>query len=144
MKSRVRINNDTFVVEIKNLDARPIRAVVDGVELEIWPEEIVDDEGVFTTAPKARKSTPAAKPIPKKPVPAVSSARQVTAPIPGLINALNVVVGDTVKVGQQLCVLEAMKMNNSIRASREGVISKVHVSVGQQVKHHQVLFEFAE
>jgi len=44
-------------------------------------------------------------------------------------------VGDQVVYGQELCVLEAMKMNNPIRASKPGVIQKVFVTVGQQVQH---------
>jgi pyruvate carboxylase len=49
-----------------------------------------------------------------------------------------------VHTGQQLCTLEAMKMNNAIRASKDGVIGKVHVSVGQHVKHRDALFEYAD
>jgi propionyl-CoA carboxylase alpha chain len=52
--------------------------------------------------------------------------------------------GDTVQVGQELCVLEAMKMNNTIRAARAGTVARVNVSVGQHVKHGEVLLEYAE
>jgi biotin carboxyl carrier protein len=49
-----------------------------------------------------------------------------------------------VVAGQELCVLEAMKMKNTIRASRDGEISKVHITVGQHVKHHDILVEYAD
>jgi biotin carboxyl carrier protein len=50
---------------------------------------------------------------------------------------------DEVSAGQELLVLEAMKMKNSIRANRAGKIAAIGVSVGQHVQHNQVLVEFA-
>jgi biotin carboxyl carrier protein len=44
-----------------------------------------------------------------------------------------------VTAGQEVCVLEAMKMQNSIRAKQSGVVAMVHVKAGDQVKHHQAL-----
>jgi biotin carboxyl carrier protein len=67
----------------------------------------------------------------------------VRAPIPGLITALLVQPGYEVSAGQELCKLEAMKMNNSIRSTRTGKIAKIYVSVGQQVQHNEVLMEYA-
>lgn len=51
-------------------------------------------------------------------------------------------VGQEVTRGQELCILEAMKMKNTLRSPRSGVISRVHVSVGEPVKYHDSLFEF--
>jgi biotin carboxyl carrier protein len=67
----------------------------------------------------------------------------VRAPIPCVITAVDVHAGSEVSAGQQLCVLEAMKMNNSIRASRAGRISVVDINIGQHIKHPDVLIEFA-
>jgi propionyl-CoA carboxylase alpha chain len=50
--------------------------------------------------------------------------------------------GDEVGLGQDLCVLEAMKMKNPIRSPRAGRIASVNVNPGQTVKHHDVLVEF--
>jgi biotin carboxyl carrier protein len=63
----------------------------------------------------------------------------VLAPIPGIIVAVKVQPGDRVTAGQEVCVLEAMKMQNSIRAKQSGVVAAVHVRAGDQVKHHQTL-----
>jgi Acetyl/propionyl-CoA carboxylase, alpha subunit len=63
----------------------------------------------------------------------------VLAPIPGIIVAVKVQPGDRVTAGQEVCVLEAMKMQNSIRAKQSGVVAMVHVKAGDQVKHHQAL-----
>lgn len=58
---------------------------------------------------------------------------------PGVILAVRVKPGEQVTAGQEVCVLEAMKMQNSIRAKQSGVVSAVYVSDGQHVKHHQPL-----
>jgi len=67
----------------------------------------------------------------------------VYAPLPGVIHAIEVQPGDTVEEGQVLCVVEAMKMNNLIRASQAGEIGQVHIRVGQHVRHNDPLVEYA-
>jgi biotin carboxyl carrier protein len=68
----------------------------------------------------------------------------VAAPIPGVILSVGVKTGDEVKTGQELCILEAMKMKNTIRAARDGKIASVHVSAGDQVSHGQALMDYSE
>lgn len=63
----------------------------------------------------------------------------VMAPMPGLVRAVDVSVGDTVEEGQRLVVLEAMKMEHSLRAPRNGVVATVTVAEGDQVTAGQVL-----
>lgn len=58
----------------------------------------------------------------------------VRAIIPGRIAAVNVASGDAVTAGQQLLVLEAMKMQNELRAPREGTVDRVAVAVGENVE----------
>jgi pyruvate carboxylase len=70
--------------------------------------------------------------------------RLVKAPIPGVITAIQVQPGQAVQVGDILCSLEAMKMVNSIRAARSGTIGAIHVSLGQHVRHQELLLEYAE
>ncbi|MGB7964399.1 MAG: biotin/lipoyl-containing protein [Propionicimonas sp.] len=70
------------------------------------------------------------------------AAKSVTAPMPGVILSVEVAVGATVKRGQTLMVLEAMKMKNDLKAQRDGTIARVFVSAGDQVKHNDVLLKF--
>jgi biotin carboxyl carrier protein len=63
--------------------------------------------------------------------------------MPGSILAVSVGIGDRVTAGQQLCVLEAMKMRNAIRAARGGVVAEVAVAPGQTVAYGDVLFTLA-
>lgn len=68
---------------------------------------------------------------------------RLKAPIPGLITRLMVQQGDNVEVGQPLLVLEAMKMENEIQASRNGIVSALHVTIGQSVTRNQLLAEIS-
>jgi biotin carboxyl carrier protein len=77
---------------------------------------------------------------PNVPRPASGDGR-VKAPIPGMITRILIAPGDQVEVGQPLLVLEAMKMENEIRAPRSGVVSQLHVGVGQGVRLQEVMAE---
>ena len=68
--------------------------------------------------------------------------RLVEAFISGTIQRVNVKKGKKVKNGDDLFILEAMKMNNVIKASREGVIKKVHIKKGDHVTKKQLLLEY--
>lgn len=82
-------------------------------------------------AAPAAAPAPAAKAAPKAAAPAGSET--VKAPMPGTILNVNVAVGDSVKKGQILCVLEAMKMENEIVAPRDGQVAAIQASKGASV-----------
>jgi len=64
--------------------------------------------------------------------------------MPGTIASIAVQPGDQVELGQDLCILDAMKMNNRVRAPCAGTIAQVHVSAGQQVQHGDLLVTFLD
>ncbi len=63
----------------------------------------------------------------------------IRSPMPGLIVAVNVAEGQTVKKGDALCVLESMKMENEIKAPRDGNITRVSVAKGDRVEQNKAL-----
>ena len=143
MKIHVKIQDKTFEVRIGDTLARPIQAIVDGEVFEVWPEEMMVPSNEHRPTPASQASHPV-KPadigeVKDNPT---AEGKSVKAPIPGVIIEIKVSAGDTVAYGQELCVLEAMKMKNSIRSGKAGIISKVMVSVGDQVSQNQTLMEY--
>ena len=144
MKYRVKIEEQWFEVEINDLTTRPVIAYVEGEPFEIWPES---SNTATQPARQPSASAPPPTPKPKTQAPSISdqhSLKVVRAPIPGVIISIAVQPSSQVTVGQELCVLEAMKMRNSIRATRSGEIIKVNITPGQHVRHNDVLMEFTD
>ena len=141
MKLRVKVDDQIFEVEVGDLTARPITAVVEGETFEVYP---VEETG--QPEPAAAVEAPAA-PAPARPAAPSSNGdkrRVVGAPIPGVIISVTVKPGDKVATGQELCVLEAMKMKSPIRATRDGVIANICVAAGDHVVRDQALVEFTD
>lgn len=67
---------------------------------------------------------------------------ELIAPMPGIILEVNVSEGDIVEKGQHLCVLEAMKMENTLSAPRDGKIKALHIAKGDTVDKGKLLIEF--
>jgi len=67
--------------------------------------------------------------------------RPIRAPMPGLVVKVEVSVGDRVEAGQGVAIVEAMKMENELKAVAPGVVARVHVTPGQTVEKDQVLIE---
>ena len=116
---------------------------VNGTTYEVVVEEA--DGSVAApvyTAPAAAApvAAPAApKAAPKAAAPAAAGANKVTAPMPGTILAVKVTAGQSVKKGDVICVLEAMKMENDIPAPCDGVVASVNVQKGASVAANDVL-----
>ena len=70
------------------------------------------------------------------------TSRMLLCPMPGLIVKVNVAVGDEVQEGQALCTVEAMKMENILRAERTGVVAKVNAGPGDSLAVDDVIMEF--
>lgn len=108
---------------------------VNGNTYDVEVEEL-GSESVAT--PRNQSQTPKAqqpKPVASKPKsqPTAIGSGSINAPMPGTINDVRVKVGDSVKKGQVLLILEAMKMENEIMASCDGTISSINVSKGALV-----------
>ena len=109
------------------------RVTVNGTVYEIELEEL-------TGAAPAPAAAPAAAPAPAVPAAAApAGGEQVTSPMPGNILAVNVATGDTVKRGQVLMVLEAMKMENEIMCPCDGRVVSVNTSKGATVESGTLL-----
>ena len=106
---------------------------VNGTQYEVAVEEI---DG---KAAPAVKAAPAAAPVAAPVVAAAAGATKVTAPMPGTILGVNVKEGDSVKAGQPIFVLEAMKMESDITAPVNGVVRGISVHKGDSVEAGKLL-----
>jgi glutaconyl-CoA/methylmalonyl-CoA decarboxylase subunit gamma len=146
MKVVVKVGDRVFEVEIENISARPIVASVEGEKFEVWPENPLPaaSDAVSPTGDDAQKAG-----VPGADKPAVTtsmnlSGKTMTSPLPGVVIEVFVKAGESIEAGHVLLIIEAMKMKNSIRATRAGRISAVMVNAGETVAHKQPLIEFTE
>ncbi len=73
---------------------------------------------------------------------AADMSRFLLSPMPGLLTSVAVAVGEPVKAGQELAVIEAMKMENVMRAERDGVVAAIHAAAGDSLAVDQAILEF--
>lgn len=121
MKYKVTLNGKTYEVEVEHGKA-----------------VLLDEYEALAPAPAAPAAAPsapaavAAAPAPAAPV-NLAAGETVTSPMPGNIIRVDVNQGDTVKAGQILIILEAMKMENEIVAPKDGTVVQVVTSKGSVV-----------
>ena len=158
------ISNREFVVDVQEIDADNFEVVVGG---ETYQVNLTNEEnlaGATITpgfAPNlAAGASPARKSAAARPAPAASTGTAApsptvrkpagggkgtqTAPMPGVILEVNVKPGDVVTRGQQVAVLDAMKMHNAIRAVQAGTVDAVYVEAGQTVDHGTPILKYRE
>jgi propionyl-CoA carboxylase alpha chain len=71
-----------------------------------------------------------------------SGARRLLCPMPGVVRGLHVVIGQAVKAGEPLCTVEAMKMENVLQATEDGIVKAIHVTVGETLGVDAVIMQF--
>ncbi|HBJ19109.1 MAG TPA: acetyl-CoA carboxylase biotin carboxyl carrier protein subunit [Clostridiales bacterium] len=118
---------------------------VNGNSYEVMVEE-VSAEGATpvaapapVAAPKAAAPAPKAAPAAPKAQSGAAGAVKVTSPMPGTILEVKVSVGQAVKKGDVVCVLEAMKMENEIPAPEDGTVASVNIQKGASVNAGDLL-----
>jgi glutaconyl-CoA decarboxylase len=128
MKYKVTLNGRTYEVEVEA-----------GKAMLLAEYEAVAPAAPAAAAPVA--AAPAAAPAAA--AVSVAAGEAVKAPMPGTILKVNVAQGQTVKEGEVLCVLEAMKMENDIMAPKAGTVAQVVVFKGSSVSTGDVLIVIA-
>lgn len=127
-KFLISVNGTQYEVDVEEITGsqETVAATQINEQKTVQPVAVVKETPVATaTIPK-----PVAKPAP---VSAKTGSEVITCPMPGTILKVLVTVGQAVTKNQVLCVLEAMKMENEIVASRDGVVAGVMVSRGMSV-----------
>ena len=121
------INGNEYKVTIGEIEGNIANVEVNGTAYKVEMEQ------------KAEEAKPVARPVARPAVtpatrPATSTGKSaVKSPLPGVILDIKVNVGDTVKRGQTVLILEAMKMENNINADKDGKITAINVKAGESV-----------
>lgn len=168
----ISVNNTSKVVDVEAVGANLFRVQIDGRLVDVTLDDHRDlAHSAITPAvtPRAASAAPAAHtasaPLASD-APAASATAQgaapaesgggpraaaaaggggrdkMTAPMPGVILTVDTAVGASVKRGDSLMVLEAMKMKNELKALKDGVVAEIYVAAGQQVKFGETLVRF--
>ena len=132
----VKFNERTYKVELSEFNENaPFFVRVNNKPYKVTYE-------IAKVSPTSTKVMEPTLPIPRKrslSKPIVGKENAVTAPMPGVVVSLKVKEGDSVSMGQSLCILEAMKMENEITASKTGIVKEIHVSEGSSVRQGQLM-----
>ncbi|MBE0423283.1 MAG: acetyl-CoA carboxylase biotin carboxyl carrier protein subunit [Lutibacter sp.] len=136
---KFRIHENNYIVKIISHEEDIIDLEVNGTSYSVKMKEGMMTKPKTPTMVLAKSR----KPIEPFKVNPSSGKTKIVAPIPGIILSIDVKVGDTIKVGDRLLVLEAMKMENNITSEQSGVVSAVNVKVGQQVLQSELMIELA-
>jgi len=130
---KYKINGNLYNVAIGDIEDNIAHVEVNGthytVEMEKKPKAAPAPKPVVRPVAKPA-AAPAATPVAK---PVASGKSGVKSPLPGVILDIKVNVGDEVKKGQTVIILEAMKMENSINADKDGKVTAINVSKGESV-----------
>lgn len=129
MKYKVRLNKKIYEVEVEK-----------GEAILLDEYEAVAPTAVPTTPVAVNTAAPVAA---QAPVGTAASASAVKSPLPGTVLDVKVSVGQTVKKGDVVMLIEAMKMENEINASKDGKITNVYVAKGAKVEQGSPLFDLA-
>ena len=145
-KYQYKVQGVDYDVEIEDIDGNVAKVSVNGIPFEVEIKQPIKSAHVLHK-PKVAVQTPsraASAPVPAQPQAPVSpvhaaAGTKVLAPLPGTITEIKVNVGDVVKNGDTVVILEAMKMQNNIEAECAGTITSVVVSKGDTVMEGAVL-----
>ncbi len=135
-----KINENNYSVKIVSQENNTIDLEVNGTSYSVKMKENISTSKTPTLVRRPAKETNQ-QPVKVNPNVPTTSSSTVTAPLPGVVLSLHVKPGDTIKGGDLLLVLEAMKMENNIVAETSGVVKTVCVTTGQQVLQGTVMVE---
>ena len=146
-KYQYKVQGVDYDVEIEEVEGNVAKVNVNGIRFDVELKQPINPTSslkkVRVEAPKpvARPAIPTAAPAaaPAAPAAPVGAGSPIKAPLPGTIIELKVKVGDTVKQGDCVLVLEAMKMQNNIESEYEGTVTSITVKQGETVMEGTVL-----
>ena len=130
-KIKLKINGKDYIVEVDSIDSNPVEVLVNGEEIEVYTDQLklevkdsIDKKEIIKNSNKDE-----------------SSGRTFYSPMPGVIISVALKEGDQVVTGDDVCILEAMKMQQVLKADWSGIVKKVFVSSGDQINDGSPIIE---
>lgn len=139
-KYKFTISGQTYEVEIKDFESTTATVSVNGTPYEVELQNTEQKQKTPVLARKPVMTKPEEGQIKKS---SDGSTYKIASPLPGSISKINFNVGDTVKEGDCLITMEAMKMENNVTTDKGGVIKTIKVKVGDAVLQGDTLVEIA-
>ena len=136
MKQFTYIINDTnYNVSIHKVEKSFAEVEVNGIPYKVLMDKPEKKQVTTVKRPEQTLTSAAitSTPVFSRPTIVSASAGKIKAPLPGVILCIDCQVGDVVKKGQNLLVLEAMKMENTLPADRDGIVSEIKANIGDSV-----------
>ena len=130
---KYKINGNLYNVVIGDIEDNIAHVEVNGTHYTVEMEKKAKAEAAKPVVRPAAKPAPAPASTPAPAAKPAAGKSGVKSPLPGVILDIKCNVGDEVKKGQTLIILEAMKMENSINADKDGKITAINVSKGESV-----------
>ncbi len=136
---RIRVGDRWYTVQVGNLSHSPVEVTVEGETYQVEVEGLPPQP--LARPRRGQPSDIAARPPQSHPAQLTSSDKILRSPMPGRVVSISVRPGDPVSAGDEVCVVEAMKMEQSIRAPWDGVVKTVHVQPTDLVSASDPLIE---
>ena len=137
---KYKINGNEYAVCINEVNDITANVTVNGEEFNVEWEKPKEEKPVVKVQPVVAKPAQAPAPAPTAAAPSAAvKGNAIKTPLPGVIIDVKVNVGDTVKKGDTVVVLEAMKMENNINADRDGKVVAIQVTKGDTVADGAIL-----
>ena len=141
----ITVDGHTFDVRLlSDPQERQVQVEVDGQALLVEVESVAAEEMPPSAVPDVPSTPQASTDAPSAHRSSTSSSKVVFAPLPGVVKSIAVRPEQLVSPGDELLVIEAMKMDNLIRATRAGMVESIHVAEGHHVDHGQPMVQYYE
>lgn len=142
-KYQYKVQGVDYDVEIVNVEGNIAKVNVNGIPFEVELKQPINPTTMphkpVITPPQPKPSTTVETKVEKPAANVHAGGTKITAPLPGTITEIKVKVGDTVKDGDTVVVLEAMKMQNNIEAESNGTVTAILVNKGDTVMEGDAL-----
>jgi biotin carboxyl carrier protein len=132
-KIKLKINGKDYIVEVDSIDSNPVKVLVNGEEIEVYTDQLelevkdsIDKKEIIKNSNSNKDE---------------SSGRTFYSPMPGVIISVALKEGDQVVTGDDVCILEAMKMQQVLKADWSGIVKTVFVSSGDQINDGSPIIE---